>query len=610
MWTQSLTRPVSRTVRLLTGDSTGAPGLFAVAADTFPFGYEDATPGSRACVPVRAPLGRVRRAGLPGAFWCASPFLWPFCPSSLFRPLRAAVARVLIFCSFPFLFSPLSCPRCVRPFMLPGPGCPRPWRSSFDPSAPDPPPFFWSCFVVLRFLPPRALRPCSRWLWRSLVPNLGCPWSWRCAVSPHHHLFFCFVSCSLPPPVWFVCLCSLFGLFFVFFFLCILSAVVVLLPSVPRALALCGCHAPLTPPLFFSPFFPPFLCSPCPGLSVLSGPVCPGPRRLVAAHPPPAAALSLLFLFYFFVLRSRFSLVPAALVALGLCTAWLRFFVLLHVRPCVWCVRCVLGLSPPPPPTATRVSLCLVSFCLVPRSVAGCFVWFAAFCGVFRCRVVLVLCCVVCCRAVLLVLSLAVSRGRCFPPFSLVSCSAFLCRAVLCGALMCVMPSRVVVWFIVLCVGLLRGVVWLSGPLRCVGFSCLSPPSLCCCPLLLLPAPLPWPLVVFSPWVRCCVGLLCRLSYGVLLSCWWCPVASFALASDMCRCLWLLGVRCLVWLPAVVFYWRALARVFLPGRVACCPAVCCGLLWRPAPLCRVLSSVVLCCRVVPCCGALLSVLPC
>ena len=73
VWTRSLTRPVSRTVRLLTGDSAGAPGLFRVDADTAPFGTEDATPGSRACVRVHALLGRVGRAGLLGAFWYASP---------------------------------------------------------------------------------------------------------------------------------------------------------------------------------------------------------------------------------------------------------------------------------------------------------------------------------------------------------------------------------------------------------------------------------------------------------------------------------------------------------------------------------------------------------
>ena len=52
-------------------------------ADTALFGSEDATPGSRACVRVRAPLGRVGRAGLPGTFWCASPFLWPVLVRSL-----------------------------------------------------------------------------------------------------------------------------------------------------------------------------------------------------------------------------------------------------------------------------------------------------------------------------------------------------------------------------------------------------------------------------------------------------------------------------------------------------------------------------------------------
>ena len=73
-WTRSLMRPVSRTVRRSTGDSAGAPGPFRVDAVTSPCGSEDATPGSRACVRVLALFGRVGRAGLPGAFCCASPF--------------------------------------------------------------------------------------------------------------------------------------------------------------------------------------------------------------------------------------------------------------------------------------------------------------------------------------------------------------------------------------------------------------------------------------------------------------------------------------------------------------------------------------------------------
>ena len=58
VWTRSLTRPVSRTVCLLTGDSAGAPGLFRVDADTAPFGRRTPRPGpARVC--VRALLGRV-----------------------------------------------------------------------------------------------------------------------------------------------------------------------------------------------------------------------------------------------------------------------------------------------------------------------------------------------------------------------------------------------------------------------------------------------------------------------------------------------------------------------------------------------------------------------
>ena len=74
VWTRSLTRPVSRTVRLSTGDSAGAPGLFRVDADTAPFGSEDATPGSRACVRVRAFLAGLGGPASRARFWCASPF--------------------------------------------------------------------------------------------------------------------------------------------------------------------------------------------------------------------------------------------------------------------------------------------------------------------------------------------------------------------------------------------------------------------------------------------------------------------------------------------------------------------------------------------------------
>ena len=141
VWTRSLTRPVYRTVRLSTGDSASAPGLFRVDADSPPFESEDATPGFRTCVLVRALLGRVGRAGLPGTFLCASPFLLAVLS---FGPLRAGALRASVF--FPhFSFSPAR-PGCLRLFVLPSPGCCGPWRSSFAPP-PSAPPLFVSFLV-------------------------------------------------------------------------------------------------------------------------------------------------------------------------------------------------------------------------------------------------------------------------------------------------------------------------------------------------------------------------------------------------------------------------------------------------------------------------------
>ena len=172
--TRSLTRPVSRTVRLATGDSAGSPGLSRVDADTAPFGSEDATPRSRACVRVRvrALLRRVGWAGLPGAFWCASPLLWPFLVRSLLvRPPPGWGCPVCGCCPVFFLFSFSPSPpslrhRCVLLCVFSGPGCLGPWHLL-------PPPlfFFWPppllslaflCFPVARGLcapPPPCFFP-------------------------------------------------------------------------------------------------------------------------------------------------------------------------------------------------------------------------------------------------------------------------------------------------------------------------------------------------------------------------------------------------------------------------------------------------------------------
>ena len=147
VWTRSLTRTFSRTVRLATGDSAGEPGLFRVDADTAPFGSEDATPASRACVLVRAMLCRVGRAGLPGAFWCASPFLWPFLVRSLLvRPPPGwgcpvggcCLGFFFVFCFFSPSPPPLCAPVVSCFAFFPAPGALG--LGVLSPPGPSPPP--------------------------------------------------------------------------------------------------------------------------------------------------------------------------------------------------------------------------------------------------------------------------------------------------------------------------------------------------------------------------------------------------------------------------------------------------------------------------------------
>ena len=197
-------------------------------------GSEDTTPGSRVCVFVRALFGWVGRAGLPGALGCASTFLWPFCPSSLFRPwgLGLPVLGFFFFFSrffaflFPLSFSPPA-PLLTPAFCASRPGCPWPWRPSFSPA---PPPFVFpfpfppcvsrplvlrapplaGCGVLLfpatgapglcvaRFAPPFHLFvapppvPCASVCWRALLPAAvlcACPWVSCCASLALSPLF-------------------------------------------------------------------------------------------------------------------------------------------------------------------------------------------------------------------------------------------------------------------------------------------------------------------------------------------------------------------------------------------------------------------------------------
>ena len=273
---------------------------------------------------VRALPGLVRQAGLPGLFCCASPFLWPYCPSSLFGPLQAGVARTLFLFGlfFSCLSPPLSRPRCLRLFVLPGPGCPGPWRSAF---APTPRPFFVSfllffvplfCFGVLRFLP-------------------------RCAHLPRP-AFLCFLSLSL---------FFFFGMF--------------LLHHHPRGTVCCcfWCPGPwrfvVPPPRFSSPRFFFALCSsfflPPPRASLVSAfPLfsAAGALGLGALYPPtpPAVSLSLplslslVFLSFSFLLLFCPPAFPLFWVLLVLLASappgWVPFSFSVRGRVCGVCAAC------------------------------------------------------------------------------------------------------------------------------------------------------------------------------------------------------------------------------------------------------------------------------
>ena len=182
-------------------------------------------------------------------------------------------------------------------------------------------------------------------------------------------------------------------------------------------------------------------------------------------------------------------------------------------------------------------------------------------------------------------------------------CALLLCHLVLpgCARSVCVVACHVSVLWCAFCFAR-----W------CVACVCWAGS----CSVLLAPVAVAWSSVVARGCVLSCGAVpscsgvppvVCCAAVCVV-SCWWCRVVSFALAGAACCRLWLPPVPCWVWWPAVVFRLCVLSRVLLAGRLACCPAVCCGLLLYPAPLCCVLCSVVLCCRVVPCCGTLLSVL--
>ena len=518
------------------------------------------------CVRVRALLGRVGRAGLPGAFWCASPFplaalcfcfAWPppgwGCPPLSRCPCRSSLpwrcALVL------FLGLPLPGSSCARASFV-SPAWPLAALWWF---LPPPPPFlclavvvapawcrgvvvvFFFLFVFFFFLP-RA-PPC---LWLSLVSGPGCPGPRRCAffallafpLSALRALvpLSCFppgwwllpVGCCPPPP-------SLSrGFRRCRSVLCAVCCVVLCVPgcgAAPRCCALCS--PVLCCSVLCCARWVPLLVAPCP----LALPVALGPcalRRCVLRCSPVLCVFCRGALVRAVVRRSALCCVcPGVLccafpVLSALCGAVLRCAGALALccscgACCCW--RLVLWCSVV---LCCRVVLCCCALLSCCGAVGACF---ALLWAVVLCCVVLLVGCAVfcpvvvaaCCGALLLVL-----RVPCL--LRSVRCGALLCW-LWCPASLCrVLWRCAVVWCcaVVLCC---RFAVLFVFALPSCGPSCgasvvCAVVSALCCGVSLC--------VVVFPWAFCGVVVLL---WCVVVSCCAvrCPVVSCALCRVL-RC--------------------------------------------------------------------------
>ena len=561
------------------------------------------------CVRVRALLGRVGRADLPGAFWCASPF-----------PLASL--------SSCFAWPP------------PGRGCPSLFRCCCR-----------SWLVVFLGLPLPS-SPCARASFVSPALPLAALW----LLLPRPPPLLCLAV--FVPPAWCLGVFVFFFFFSFFFFLCAppLSPIFsVFRPRVPwasalalfalfafrfwalRALVALSCFPPgcwllprgcCPPHLCFAVFVPAARCCvPC--CAVLPWVrCCAAVLRVVS----PGVLLSCA------VLRScgaaACCAVPsgAARRPGALCSAALCFAVFPRAVCsvlCVFCrgavVRAVVG----------RSALCCV--CLGVLCCA--FPVLSVLCGaVLRCAGALVLCCscgACCCWRLALWCAAVCCAVSCGVPWCgagsggpwLSAGGVFRCR---CPCLAAWSASLWLVWFavvpcfpvscsVVLCC---RVVLCCCALLSCCGavgacFALLWAVVLCCVVLLVGCA-------VFGPVVvsACCGALFLVLCVPCLLRsvrcgallCWlWCP-------ASLCRVLW----RCaVVWCCAVVLCCRfaVLFVLALPscglscGASVVCAVVgasCCGV-----SLCVVVSPwafcgvvVLLWCVVVPCCAVRCPVVSC
>ena len=620
VWTRSLTRPVSRTVRLSTGDSAGAPGPFGVDADTAPFGSEDATPGSRACVCVRALLGRVGQAGLPRAFWSASPFLWPFLVRSLLvRPPPGRGCPVCgccwvfsFFCFFYFSFPLL--PPCCAPVVSCFACFPAPGASGLGVLSPPPPFFFPS--------PPLRAPRC---LLLFVFSGLGClgprP---LVAPPPPPPVYFCF--CFLPPPP-------------------VVSGV----SCFPDALGL------RAPPPFFCCFFFPFCFLSFPvvrcgaGLCVLGRRVCPRVPRwccpcrcfvcagwccLVLAVGPGCPVLSpggsWCRASVVLSLSGRVARRPVARRGVSWCSAALCC-VLLRGVVVWWCavVLCRLFAFLPVP----VVCFLPLRICCVCSGVSCCvFPVLSALCGaVLRSAGALSLCFGrrLCCSwwLVLLVPGVAafcwgsaggsgcpalsfggVCRLWCLCPvwpslgvFPVVSCSPVLCPVALCCRVVpcCGAPSSF--FFVFLLAGGAGFLLFPVGSGLQAGsgwflFLCAACAVLCWCACVVaLCSVLSCPRGAGCCFVLLPVGFVCLLLGLAVLCCLlmgpggsWCRVSVACCGVSLGAVLRRVAARCAAWRCVVV---RCVVSFCL---VWCCRALCCVLGRCPSSLGPVPSGAVFC----------------
>ena len=432
--------------------------------------------GCRAAVRVRALLGRVGQAGLWGAFWCASPFLWPFLLRYLLVRPPPGWGCPGCGCCWVF-FASCPTPPSVHPVVFCFACFPAWGAPGLGVLLSPPPPFF---FIFFLFFPPPL----------PFVSGVSCfPVAFGLCAPPLFFSFFlscCFFSCCVFALCVLGCraVCSLSCPFVVLCASSVLFLVAGVVGSWCRCLLLGVCWWLWLPGVVV--WWCVSALVPVSGLAVAGRPpcgvLCPCAVSCGAVRPRGAVlgALSSFFFFFGFLFLSL-------LVTLVSCCSPVVLAsgpVLGRFCFCALPVRCCAGV--PAPLLSVRCSLAL-----------------AGLAGVLCCCL---LCSCVCCWAPLssvvswwvLVAPGVVSRWRAVVcPWVL--CCAVLLRVVPLGvALLCTVlfrfaqfgaaARRAVSWGAVLCLGvlcLLAPCFVLSPRAVCVLLWCVA--AWCCSPLCSVP---------------------------------------------------------------------------------------------------------------------------